>query len=374
MENLSINKRSSSIELLRIISMLFVVSSHYFVHGQLDRSIMDMGINRIIFDLSDIGNLGVDIFILISGYFMINKGYNLNKFFKLISHVAFYSISVYIILLLINEQQFNLKSFLFVCFPTIFVQYWFFTAYIVLYLLHPFINKLLNSLDTRSYCIYLILMMIIWSIIPTFMLRNLYGSEIPQFILLYSLGAFIRLNPINKELQKKYSLILISSITFILITSIIVLNIISNRINSLSNYIASFYQRNSIFIIMLAIGLFTFFKNLNIKHNNFINNSAKCIFGVYLIHDNKFIRPLLWEKLLPNGAYENSPYLIVHMIASVLIVYVVCTIIEYLRIHLIEAPLFKILDKPIEKFNKLIRETFNHLYNKFDNIFYKSQN
>lgn len=295
---------------------------------------------------------------------MINSKYNLKKFLKLISQVEFYSITIYLVLVLLKHEDFSLKVLIYTIFPTIFTQYWFFTAYIVLYLLHPFINVLLKKLDKRTYFVYLLILLVLWSIIPTITNYNLYGSEIPQFVLLYSLGAFIRLHSSNKRLQKQVGVTLSISIPIILIISIIALTLISIRIGFFERYINIFYQRNSIFIILLAIGLFTVFKNLDMKHNNFVNSLAKCTFGVYLIHDNDFMRSLLWQDLFGNAKYENSPKLIIHMVCCVLIVYIVCTVIEFLRINLVEKPLFKLVNKPIEKLEVIIRKIINLSYNK----------
>lgn len=344
--------------------MVFIVISHYSVHGQLQPNEMGFGINRLILSMTNVGHLGVDIFILISGYFMINSKYNLKKFLKLISQVEFYSITIYLVLVLLNHEDFSLKALIRTIFPTIFIQYWFFTAYIVLYLLHPFLNVLLKKIDKRTYYVYLFILLVLWSIIPTITSYNLYGSEIPQFVLLYSLGAFIRLHFSNERLQKQVGVTLSISIPIILIISITALTLISIRIGFFERYINIFYQRNSIFIILLSLGLFIVFKNLNMKHNKFVNGLAKCAFGVYLIHDNVYMRSLLWKDLFGNAKYENSPKLIIHMAFCVLIVYIVCTIIEFLRINLLEKPLFKLVNKPIEKLEVIIRKIINLSYNK----------
>lgn len=84
------------------------------------------------------------------------------------------------------------------------------------------------------------------------------------------------------------------------------------------------------------------------------------------------IKPLIWQNLFANGSYENSPYLIFHMILCTSLVFVVCTIIEYLRIHLIEVPLFKILDNPICKLNKSIQKSYNSIYNRINSFIVKN--
>jgi hypothetical protein len=83
---------------------------------------------------------------------------------------------------------------------------------------------------------------------------------------------------------------------------------------------------------------------------------GKCCFGVYLIHDNNFLRVVLWGKILNNSAYENSPLLIAFTICSVISVFVVCTIIECIRINVIEKYVFRSVNTRIVN----LAETFEN--------------
>ena len=65
--------RNSSLELLRIISMLGIVLIHYFRHGMNPNDDI-ITTNRIIYELfSFIGRFGVICFVMITGYFMVNS-------------------------------------------------------------------------------------------------------------------------------------------------------------------------------------------------------------------------------------------------------------------------------------------------------------
>lgn len=63
--------RNSNIEILRIISMLFIVISHYTVHNGVINASLPLGINRTLLEITTLGNIGVILFVIISGYFMI---------------------------------------------------------------------------------------------------------------------------------------------------------------------------------------------------------------------------------------------------------------------------------------------------------------
>lgn len=84
--------RESNFELLRIIAMMFIFVYHYINYG----GILNVGsytINKLIaLFLYSGGRVGVNIFILIMGYFMINSKFKIKKVFKMMFQVFFYSV------------------------------------------------------------------------------------------------------------------------------------------------------------------------------------------------------------------------------------------------------------------------------------------
>ena len=78
--NVSKNQRNSNLEILRIISMVFIVSCHFVGTGFQDYNLFISNMNNyLIYFLDLFGKVGVDIFILISAYFMINSKFTLRK-------------------------------------------------------------------------------------------------------------------------------------------------------------------------------------------------------------------------------------------------------------------------------------------------------
>ena len=62
------------------------------------------------------------------------------------------------------------------------------------------------------------------------------------------------------------------------------------------------------------------------------------------------MRQWLWKDTLDNvGHYAGNIYL--HSIVCILGVFVICIIIDRLRLRYIERPLFKVLDKYMSKIN-----------------------
>ena len=75
---------------------------------------------------------------------------------------------------------------------------------------------------------------------------------------------------------------------------------------------------------------------LDIGHSKILNMISSATFGVYLIHDNLYMRPFLWERVFKNASYVNSRLLIPFSLIVVFVVFSGCSIIELGRIYLIE--------------------------------------
>ena len=84
---------------------------------------------------------------------------------------------------------------------------------------------------------------------------------------------------------------------------------------------------------LASLFLFLGFKKMKIGYKKSINLISSATFGVYLIHDNNYMRRFLWYTLFHNASYTESPYLIPHSLCAILLVFVCCTLIELFRIY-----------------------------------------
>lgn len=197
--------RNSNTEILRIIAMLMIIASHYSFHGVIDFSKIDNSLNYLLLKGLTLGNLGVDIFILMFGYYSIlSERVVFQKLFLLWSQVFTYSVLIFCGLVGFGIVDFSLKNLVKSVLPTIFSKYWFFTAYIVFSLLVPFINKFLRLLNKKEYEHLLVVMLVMWGVIPTLFSQIPAGDSFVLFLLLYSLGGYFRLYPENILNCKKW--------------------------------------------------------------------------------------------------------------------------------------------------------------------------
>lgn len=335
---MSKKQRNSTVELLRIIAMLCIIVSHYTVHGVLDVNTLQ-GVNKYILQNTVLGNLGVDIFVMISGYFGVHAAFSKKKVVKLWSQVWTYSIILYVFALCMGTAFSSWGVIQAAC-PVIFREYWFFTAYMVLFLFTPYINKLLHNITKRDTEKLIVMMIVMWSIIPLIPYGNVYGAELAQFLMFYCIGAYIRLYPESKINNKKLAVIGLFVCAAVLWGgSCVILTYFPQKGN------AYLFARTSLVIIGIAAFLLIILINMKPTYNVLVNRVAGAMFGVYLIHDNPYVREFLWKRVFVVEDFIHSRYLIVHMMISVVAVWVICTIIDIVKTKVIDKPVHALINK-----------------------------
>ena len=359
-------KRNSNIEILRIISMLFIVISHYTVHNGISNYSLPLSGNRYLLELMTLGNIGTILFVLITGYFLIESNkFNLNKFIKLWLQIFFYSVVIYFLLVVFNVEIFSLKNMIKCLLPISFKEYWFATSYVMLYIFHPFINKFLNLLSEKEHFTFIVINFLFFSILNMLTTSSYYGNELIQFIFFYSIGGYVKKynNKILNNKKMSYG-ILVFSILSIMI-SVLIFDILGIKYNIFAEHSTYLMNRTSPFIILFSICLFNIFVKKEEKNNNIINIISSCMFGVYLISDNNYFRTFLWEDLLKNSDYVLSKYLLLHMVVSVLLVFATCCLIEFIRINVIDRIYDKCISRKIDFLYNKILVAYNSFFNKY---------
>lgn len=99
MESIVSKHRESNLELFRILTMLLIVAHHYVVLSDLPREIMTdpLSLKSIyLYIFGAWGKIGINCFVLITGYFMCTSRITLRKFVKLVGEVEFYSVVIYL--------------------------------------------------------------------------------------------------------------------------------------------------------------------------------------------------------------------------------------------------------------------------------------
>ena len=152
------DNRIISLDILRIISMLMIITLHFFSYTNISNNIKLFSTEYFIRNfIMSISSIAVNTYILTSGYFGEQSKFKLSKLINLFLEVCFYSIFIYIILLVTNQIQLNYRELFFNFFPTLTRQYWFVTCYIGLYMIAPILRKMVYNLKREEYIFMLLI-------------------------------------------------------------------------------------------------------------------------------------------------------------------------------------------------------------------------
>ena len=252
---------------------------------------------------------------------MKSSGVKIHKIFNLWLRIFFYSAGIFAIFLAFGLVKFSQDLLLRSILPIIRNQYWFASKYLLLYIIHGWLNRFLVSLTRRGYIIILLAIIIYCN----FFIDT---SNTIKFICLYSIGGYVRLHA--EDFGNKKFIWFGLGLVMLHYLGVIALDIFAIEFE--------YDEMMRPLIILASLCLVIGFAHLNIKHNKLINLSASAVFGVYLIHDNKLVSPFLWEEVFNNSAFQESPYLIIYSLFAAGVVYISCTITELAR-----AKIFKTL-------------------------------
>lgn len=93
-------KRNSSFEILRIISMFAIILRHFSYHGNFELQKQLYSFNKVFLELIQAGgDFGINCFIMISSYFMVELKFKVEQVIKIIYKVWTYSVDFYYYLL-----------------------------------------------------------------------------------------------------------------------------------------------------------------------------------------------------------------------------------------------------------------------------------
>lgn len=356
-------QRNSAIELLRILSMVMIIFHHFTVHGGFYYESSSMAATRFWYNFACMGGkVGVDIFVLISGYFLVTSQgpvFNFKRILKFWGQVFFYSAVIFAVFASLGRAELKALNIVKVFFPITFSSWWFASTYFVLYLIHPFLNKLLTALDKKLYQCLLVLLLICWCIIPTVFDKGYEGNNLLWFITLYAIAGYAKLYGFNPKFTSKHYFLFFALFTALTYLSTVVFTLLGTKWPQFSNYVFYFAAQEKVPTVLVSVSLFMAFATLKMKYSKFINTVASATFGVYLIHDSDFVRGVIWSAIFHNADYQNTPVMIPYSIAVVLAVFIVCTLADLLRQQTVERLYMLVVNrcadgllKPFKKINE----------------------
>jgi len=313
--------RDSNIELLRILTICGVVVLHY--NGNVAFNSVTPGTANSYFLLAlEIIFIGaVDLFVLISGYFLSSTLHRKAiRAVELVVQVMIFGAGKYIVAMVLTGGGFQLKALLTSMIP----NNYFVTLYLTVYLISPYINKLLDILNKKQFQWLIVLSVVLFSIWPTFLDLvweytgmsfpglyttnsggSQYGYSLINFVMMYLLGAFLRK---TRFLENQKSIIVFGELLMCVAGLFVWQTVSAQTARAYCNPL----------VIGSAVLVFVLFRRIEIQSRT-INCLAKSAFTCFLLHD--FFLPHIGIQAVVNG---RLIVLVSHVILSVLGIFLVC--------------------------------------------------
>lgn len=345
-------RRQTNYELLRIISMFMVVAMHYLYRSDalliLGESADAKRLTGTLLESFCI--VAVNVYVLISGYFLVEAGYKTKRILILVCQVLFYAILIPFIMAGAGviggsgeSGPYRLLSYIF---PIETEHYWFATSYVFLYLFTPVLNIAVKNMSKKQLQItlggLLLLFSVMKSISPVQFVTDHFGYDFGWFLCVYLVAAYIRLYGIKWFSTAKrawLSYVGCALCVFAIVCGAFFLN---KATGSFAYYFTVPFHYNYIFCLLGAVALFYAFSYVKIKSGkaaSFICRISPLTFGVYLFHEHMDIRSewtgWIDEFIGPAAAGGVAGFLL-HLILSVVIVYLAGIFIDAIRLILFE--------------------------------------
>ena len=312
--------RNLPIEVLRIVAMILIVACHFIIHFDWNSHhfayVLDPApgwSNALKHVIVQYGQVGVSIFFIISGYFLVNKDFRWSRILKTWFQMFCYSLgalcAVLCVTLLFPSRSFvahlfsgeeRLRTLEATFLPFLYNSYWFIGAYLLLLLASPFLNKLCAALDWKNH-VLLIVFISFLSMQSLLLGRTSNWNNLTYAILGYLIGAWLK--NYYRDFAHLFRMQWMIPVALLLTGMMLVFNYVASSGSAFVRHMTWDGQvHNGIILIPVVIGAFCFIWSLQIDLSwlpewvkKVIVAVAPTTFGIYLIHENLFGFRIVWE-------------------------------------------------------------------------------
>ena len=329
--------RNLNVELLRILAMLLIVLGHCIGHNHLAET-FGGGIRYILKFIQIVTFPATNCFVLITGYYQSRANFKFRKLLLLWLQLLFYSIVLYGICVGFLGEPFRPIELLKALLPVSGNQYWFLRVFLGLYVLSPFLNGLAKTLEQKQFQKLLVINFILFSLWRTFIpfsatLLADGGNSIIWFMALYLTGAYLAKYP--PEVSRRSICLALLGFIAIAFTGWLVLDIISNRLglngkgtSLLTEFTAFPIYGSAICALLLAVKAGASSANSNVRC--LVTTISSSVLGVYMLHENIYVKRLLWPWLNLPGL--TTPRLLPTILVATILIFIVGVVVDQLAI------------------------------------------
>lgn len=342
-------KREYGIDLLRMLAMLMVCLLHVLRQSGALNIAQGGAEFTVVWLLECAAYCAVNCYALISGYVGVCANFKYRRIVKLWLQVTFYTLVISALFCVFSPELAGPIDCVKALFPVLEREYWYFTAYFGLFFFMPYINKLMCSLSARQLERLAATTVVLMSLLPALIQKDSFfvngGYTFLWLAVLYILGGCARLADWKSRVSAKAALLGYLLCALITWADRVYL---SGKCIRLAGY--SFYEFGALTsyasptVLFCAMFLLLAFANMKIEKSlsvKLISVLSPAAFGVYLIHTNRFVFTYTMKDVFGFVSALPAAKLVLCALGCALAIYLVCTVLDILRIKL-----FKLLKIP----------------------------
>lgn len=331
--------RNSNIEIVRIFAMLTIIFSHLYAS---DSGESYAGIQKIIFEFAMSvfhSGLGVTLFMVISGYFLIK--YSEKKLTSLIAitwSCSAFALVIEFILSRFGMDNVSLRHAFCRLTPITSKYYWYISCYVFLMILAPFFNKAIDKLKKTDFTKLVIILLILFYALPTFLYKDIMGDRGKGLITMvcsYFIGAY--LSKFNIQISRNKAIMAIMGLSLFAFAG----NMAATIVRGSASY--PFSRECSLTTIAIAV-LIVLAANTSQSYNKAVNLIASRALYIYMLAC--FTTGVLSDFNIVmrfNDKLWLLPYSLVLSLLVLLFVFLLSYVIEY-PARLVDFIITKVLD------------------------------
>ncbi len=365
-----VKERLDGPDLLRCVAMMMIVVLHFLGKGKLLPKWEvggEVAVTSVIADLLEsFAIVAVNVYMLISGYFLSASRFRLSRLITLYIQLWIYSVGVGAVCIttgLVPADGLTFHDLLILALPVSMEHYWFMTAYIFLYLLLPLLCVAVDRLSQKQllYTIGTLVFFhsILKSVLPVRLDTDGKGYTFLWYLVVFLIAAYLRkFQPAflaNKG--KCCALWLLGS--FGTFAELMFLGLVYTKTGSLGYVLTVPLEYNHLLPLIASLGLFGLLLRVKLPAlpGRVVRFIAPYTLGVYLLHENIRLRTV-WPQWFGSAEISGVIELILRTVEAAILVFAVGILVDFLR---------KLLQDGIGKL--LIRiPVFEKLWNAIRNI------
>ena len=313
--------RNSAIDILRIACIVLITIIHFFSYSNVLDLSLSTGYRLILSILFSLSRCAVNIFFMISGYYLVEKAFSIKRILKVYCQVLFATVFTFVINLFVHFESISIGRILKSIAPVATFHYWFISIYIIVIIVSPVINLIIDRgkpSDLKKYALISGAVLTCYITLNPFIItESLIGGDhsLVWAIFCYFIGGCIKKCDFKIKNETLIGVFLLALLSL----SAIKFFGLDRR---LATYSFDFSSNSSLLPFIMSLTLFCLVRNaksgnirrpIAVKAISILSGSS---LFVYLIQENEFLRGFVW-----NGFSEvvSNPLITAYRLCGVLL-------------------------------------------------------